>query len=440
MAFTTSFLHPTGFQSRWRHWWASGKLSQYLLLLASVAGVTGLLASRALVALCPIVGVLAAATNPQIRRTLPQWIRLQSVWAPALLYAVLLVSCLYTDDWPVWRHEVYRQLPWLAVPFTFAVAAPLSERQRCAVGSLYVVGTALVGMATLGVYFLDAAAANVAFGLGQSLPSVTGIFHIHFGLMLALAAFLGLLLRRNSYTPPPVRWALVVSVILAVLTLHLLAYRTGLLAFYVMLVVEAVRLLLRRRVLGGVALLCALSVVPWLAYQTLEPVQQRMHATIWDVQQFQQEHDINQYSLSRRFAAWKTAVIVAQQHPWLGVGPADAYQAMMRQYEWQSFGLEPENRVMVHNQYLHQLVAAGVVGLSLWLLVLFGPLMKPALRQNAYVYRFLLIQATAMLVDSLLQLQIGFNLFVFFYGFLVVANERRAACTSVGKPSVCPTV
>ena len=29
--------------------------------------------------------------------------------------------------------------------------------------------------------------ANVAFGMGRSLPSVTRIFHIHFGLMLALA-------------------------------------------------------------------------------------------------------------------------------------------------------------------------------------------------------------------------------------------------------------
>jgi O-antigen ligase len=38
---------------------------------------------------------------------------------------------------------------------------------------------------------------------------------------------------------------------------------------------------------------------------------------------------------------------------------------------------------------------------------------------------FLLVCGAAALADSLLELQIGFNLFVFLYGFLVVANERR---------------
>jgi O-antigen ligase len=177
-------------------------------------------------------------------------------------------------------------------------------------------------------------------------------------------------------------------------------------------------------------------VAPWVAYQTLEPVQQRVHSTIWDLFQFRDGNDINQYSLSRRLAAWHNALSVAQRHPWLGVGPADTYRAMMEQYNWKDFGLKPENRVMVHNQYLHQLLGGGIVGLGLWLMVLFGPFMQPALRRNPYVYHFLFMQATAMLVDSLLELQIGFNLFVFGYGFIVVAAERRATSNpETGKPS-----
>lgn len=421
------FSPATTSESGWRSWWRTGRLSQYLLLLACVAGVAGLLASRALVALSPVVGVLAAFANPALRQQVPRWLRLRTVWAPALLYLLLLLSGFYTQDWPAWRHEVFRQLPWLGVPLAFGLAVPLAGWQRFGVGVWYVVGTALVGTATLGRYFLDPAAANAAFGQGQSLPAVTGIFHIHFGLMLALAAFFGFQLRRSPHAGPVLRWTLLAAVAVAVVALHLLAYRTGLFAFYTVLLVEALRLLLKRRLLAGLALLAGLLAAPWLAYHTLEPVHQRLDATIWDAQQFQLGHDINEYSLARRLAAWQTALVVAQEHPVLGAGPADAYQVMMQQYEWHSFGLRPENRVMIHNQYLHQLVAGGAVGLGLWLLVLFGPLMQPAQRRNPYVYRFLLLQATAMLVDSLLQLQIGFNLFVFCYSFLVVATERRAA-------------
>ncbi|QJX46170.1 O-antigen ligase family protein [Hymenobacter taeanensis] len=408
--------------------------------MACTAGVVGLLTSRALVALSPVTGVVAALANPALSRALGQWLRLRTVWAPAAMYALLLLSGFHTEQWNVWRHETFRLLPWLGVPLAFGVAVPLTKRQRSGIGLLYVTGFVLVALATLGQYFLDPAAANKAFGLGQSLPSVTGIFHIHFGLMLALAAFFALLLRHNSHTPG-LRLGLLIAAAVCVVTLHLLAYRTGLLVFYVMALLEALRLLLRKRLLLGLGVLFLLVASPLVAYHTLEPVHQRLDATIWDVQQIQLGHDINEYSLSRRLAAWQTALTVAQAHPWLGVGPADAYQAMMNQYSWKNFGLRPENRVMVHNQYLHQLLSGGIVGLSVWLLVLFGPLMQPSLRRNPYVYHFLLMEATAMLVDSLLELQIGFNLFVFLYGFIVVATERRVSQEAETlKPSALPTV
>jgi O-antigen ligase len=432
---------PLTHETWWRYWWRSGRLSQHLLLLACAAGVAGLLTSRALVALSPVTGVVAALVNPALRRTLGQWLRLRTVWAPAALYLLLLLSGFYTEQWGVWRHESYRLLPWLGVPLAFGVAVPLTSRQRFGIGLLYVGGAVLIGVATLGQYFLDPGAANIAFGLGHSLPSVTGIFHIHFGLMLALAGFFALLLRRSTYATAALRWALLIAAGLCVLTLHLLAYRTGLFVFYTMALLNALHLLLRRRLLLGLGVLFLVICGPWLAYNTLEPVHQRLNATLWDVQQIQLGHDINEYSLSRRIAAWQNAITLAKEHPWLGVGPADAYQAMMDQYTWTDFGLRPENRVMVHNQYLHQLLGGGIVGLSLWLLVLFGPFMQPALRRNPYVYHFLLMEATAMLVDSLLELQIGFNLFVFFYGFIVVAAERRVSqAAELPKPSAHRTV
>ena len=106
----------------------------------------------------------------------------------------------------------------------------------------------------------------------------------------------------------------------------------------------------------------------------------------------------------------------------------------MQQYEWRDFGLEPANRVMIHNQYLHYLVGSGIIGLFLWLLALLSPLAQPSLRKNPYVIHFLVVMGTGMLVDSLLELQIGFNLFVFLYSFLVVAGERRNQHTASNLP------
>ncbi|MDQ2792686.1 MAG: O-antigen ligase family protein [Bacteroidota bacterium] len=406
-------------------YYTSGRLSQHLLWLAAVAGVVGLLAARSLVALAPVVGAVAVLANPHLRRDLPHYYRNGAAkWAAALV-AFLLLSWLYTSELPVWQHEVFRSLPWLAVPLAFTLAVPLSRGQRLAVGSLFVLGTAAVGLATLGRYLLHPAEANAAIHIGQNIQAVTRIFHVPFGVMLALAFFWGLLLRRTKLAGPVLRAALLAAAVAAALTLHILAYRTGLLALYAGLLAYVTWLLARRHMLLGLGLLLLLGLAPWVAYQSLESVRQRTQGTVWDVQQYTREHDINNYSLAQRLAAIETAGAIVGQHWLLGVAPADTHVAMQAQYQWKDFGLRPANRVDVHNQYLEALLGGGIIGLALWLAVLFGPLLHRATRRNPAVLFFIVVQATVMLTADMLSLQIGLNLFIFGYGFLVVAQERE---------------
>jgi O-antigen ligase len=403
----------------------SGRLSQYLLWLACSAGVVGLLATRAVVALSPAVGILAALANPHVAQAWRNYFRNGAALRAALLYLLVLGSGLYTSNLAVWRHELFRLLPWLAVPFAFAVAVPLSSRQRLVVGSLFVVGAASVGLATLGHYYLQLGNSTPNFMQNQSVPAITRVFHIHFGIMLALAACWGVLLGRQPSVPAWARWVLWAAASAAAITLHLLAYRTGLLAFYATLLVEVLyQVLARRRLRLGVGLLVGIGVALVVASQ-LKPIQDRLEATHWDIEQYEEGHDLNNLSASRRLVAWQTAKVIATQHPWLGVGPADVENAMLLQYTWRDYGLQQQNRAMTHNQYLHYLVGGGILGLSLWLVVLLWPLMQPIQRQNPYLRQFVFILGVAMFVDSLLELQIGYNLFVFGYGFLVVAGERN---------------
>ena len=410
-----------------RDLYQSGRLSQYLLWLACGAGVVGLLAARSLVALSPVAGVAAALLNPDLPHAWRYYVRNGAALRAAALYLFVLISGLYTVNLPDWRHEIFRQLPWLGVPLAFTVAVPLRQGQRVAVGALFVLGTAAVGLATLAQFMGRTAAITEAIRLGQNVPVITRVFHIHFGVMLALAFFWGVELQRSPLARPWLRAALLGALAAIVLVLHVLAYRTGLLALYAGLLAAVLRLLWCRRWGPVMGLLGLLVAGPWLGYQLLGPLQQRWGNTRWDISQFLNGRDINDYSLARRLAAWETAAAVVRAHPLLGVAPADANAAMMEQYAWRDFGLRPENRIMIHNQYLHALVGGGVLGLVLWLAVLLGPLVQPGLRQNPYIRHFVVVFGAALCVDSMLELQTGYNLFVFGYGFLVVAAGRATA-------------
>lgn len=419
--------------------YASGRLSQYLLFLAALMGVAGLLAARFLVALAPVVGVLAALANPNLRHDWRNYFRNGAAMRAAALVVFLLLTGFYTSEWVVWRHELFRSLTWLGVPLAFAVAVPLAGGQRRAVGSFFVLGTAAVGLATLGQYLRNPAAANAAIAIGQNMPAVTGLFHISFGVMLASAFFWGLLLRGHLLARPWLRGVLLGASVVAVLVLHVLAYRTGLLVLYAGLLACVLRLLLHRRLALALALLAALALAPWVAYHTLRAVRERVNASVWDVQQYQQGHDINTYSLARRLAALESAGNLVGQHWLLGVGPADTHAALMQQYQWKDFGLLPQNRVDVHNQYLEALLGGGVVGLALWLAVLCWPLTQAWARRDGYVWTFIVTQATVMLTADVLSLQIGLNMFVFGYGLLVVAGERRDASPFRKPHSLAPS-
>ncbi|MFC7668705.1 hypothetical protein ACFQT0_16000 [Hymenobacter humi] len=108
-------------------YYLSGRLSQHLLWLACVAGAVGLLASRAVVALAPLVGFAAVLANPDLKASLPRYFRNGAALRAAALYGFVVLSGVYTSEWATWRHELYRGLPWLAVPLAFTLAVPLGR-------------------------------------------------------------------------------------------------------------------------------------------------------------------------------------------------------------------------------------------------------------------------------------------------------------------------
>jgi O-antigen ligase len=111
----------------------------------------------------------------------------------AFLYLLLLISGLYTEEWAVWRHELYRQLPLLAVPLAFSLAVPLSGRQRYLVGCLFVMGATLIGGATVVRYLLDPDTNNELIMVGEH-----ALCNGYFSYPLWLDAGLGSLLRHPA--------------------------------------------------------------------------------------------------------------------------------------------------------------------------------------------------------------------------------------------------
>lgn len=388
------------------------------LFLLSVIFLVGLLFSRALLSLTPGAMLLWALWQTPLQQSRKQLSRNIPALCLMGFYVLFLLSAFYTKTWDQWRYYAAQYLPLLTMPLAWGLLPRLRSKQQYALLFLFLTLVAILSVGTVIHYFLHQEEINTMISRSQNPTSINGLSHIYFGVLMALGVFFGvhiyqspLLIRHKAE-----KKLILVGVGLTFISLHIMAFRTGLLALYVTMFVQLLAIIRKQKqYVLGTALLAAIILLPVSAYFALESVQLRVANTRHDIARYLHNEDINYYSIAQRLAAWETALTVVRHNWLLGVAPADVKVEMQRQYAVKSFGLEEKNRVMVHNQYLHLLVSLGLAGFILLLYTLIYPLVKFAWQRNLASTAFLIVMATAMLVESIFQRQLGLNTFVFFY-------------------------
>ncbi len=420
-------------------WWAALRARQRRNELVTPAVVFALIfyivalftARRALISLAPVVVLLAAGLNQHRAAAWRAYWRNPVALVPAALYGWLLLSGFITEDLAEWRHQLFRQLLLLVVPLALALAPPLPARLLGRVAGWWLAMGTAVAVATLTYFFQHRAAVEESISRSKTLTPVTGVGHIYFGVMLALCTLYGLEMAcsgrlGSGRSARRWRWAAGGAAVICAATMHLLAYRTGLVALYGALAVTVVRTLIgRRQVLLGTLMVAGLVGLPVAAYYGLPSVRARVAQTRHDLLRFRSGADINEYSLSQRLAAWATAGTLVREHWGVGVGQADVKHAMAAQYARRSFGLRPENQILPHNQYLQYLLGGGVGTLALLLVLLLLPTVAGPTHADPFVRHFVTASAFALFFDSMLEVQYGLNPFILHYAVLVVAPWQQ---------------
>ena len=139
--------------------------------------------------------------------------------------------------------------------------------------------------------------------------------------------------------------------------------------------------------------------------------------------------DPNGHSLLQRFAYWKTAWAVINDHPWLGVGIGDINREMENKYNETGSTLKPENRNRSHNMYLTTWMGVGVIGLLLllWGICYFGWIGFK--EQHLVLLAFSVIVFFTMCLEDSLETQAGASFIGFFIAILCGQHARTAWTT-----------
>lgn len=158
--------------------------------------------------------------------------------------------------------------------------------------------------------------------------------------------------------------------------------------------------------------------------EKLTGLDKRIKEVLFQFRRYQNGQSPNGHSIIQRVEYLKASLSLFKSNLFFGVGLGDVHDEFMNYYEVNNSQLLGKNRKRVHNQYMVFAVGVGLIGLIIWLLVLYYPFSKLAWNKEIYFY-FLLIISISFLTDNTLERQAGVMFFSFFNSLLLFQNIQR---------------
>ena len=247
----------------------------------------------------------------------------------------------------------------------------------------------------------------------KSIP-IPNMHHIHFGIINAciIALLLGLLITISF--KDKIQFNLAICLLLiSVVSFHILSSRTGLLSFYVGILVSMVWYTIQKKsfkamFLGILVIILSLS----MSYYFSDSFRNKIQNSIEDYNSWGKGDEINFKSMAMRMEASRMCIQIIGEYP-LGVGAEAQEQVLQATYVKENTPLNMENRVGPHNQFLDFGVKYGWIGMIL--LFLFFLYLIPIIRESSFpMIAIVGIIFTSLFFESLLERQTSIFIFSLF--------------------------
>lgn len=333
------------------------------------------------------------------------------------LFLIQVLSGFYTSDLLAWQRKVLLKLPLLLVPL-FLFQSEIRFRTLILMLQAFSISVSVIGLLSVQNYLINHSEINKLILQSKPIPIVGGTMHIYFSLMLAVSIFFcGYLWRyfkQNQKTSGQIFWALCFTA--NFVSLHLLAARTGLLAFYLTLFIVVLVFGIRaRKYLLTIGLLFTGFVISTLLVSFLPSLHNRFENTLDDLNRYRHGEYIGYFSISARFETWKASTDLIKEKPLIGQGLGGVENGLLKQYDINQSRLMGDDKLRsCHNQYLETAVATGLPSLLLLVCLIITSLTGVDDKVKFLNLAFILIIASAFLVESLLERQAGISLFILF--------------------------
>lgn len=357
-----------------------------------------------------------------------EWVR-QRWWCwGAAWVGCFALSYFWSANIPYWGEHVQVKLPVLLLPLAFAFLPKFCVRQMqwytLALNAALCVG---VGY-SLSFIFQNPSFYISGYDYAHLLPTIPENDHIVFSIMLALGVVWNIYIFPHSKRW--MKWLLAASAVIYSIMLHVLAARTGLVAWYLFLLGYVLYLVFRKgtRVWGLILIGVVLIGVP-IAIKQVPTLEKRIGHIYVTLHAYREGDKTGNYSDIGRYLSYDIAIGLIGAHPWLGTGAGDMMDEMKAAYAERYPEVQEAQMLLPHNEFLITGIAAGIPAMIIFIVWLVYPLIT--LRRNRNGFFFFIVWCMLLIplfVDPFLEIQFG----VFVYLLFLLMQRHVMLCPIAG--------
>lgn len=325
----------------------------------------GLIFSHALQSIS--IGLLVANTlfNKNVRENIYEYFNDRVLIILSLFFITFLLSGIYSEDKQYWLQKLNVRLAFVLIPVGMIALRNMTHKTFQWLLYFFMWLIVASSIAVLVNYIEHYDVVNGMYSAGQTME--TPYSHVRFSLMVCFSVFIGWYLYQGDFQPlfRGEKYLTLLATVLLIVFLHVMAVRSGLLAFYLCAVFLLLRsvFLLRKWRQGFFALLL-LMMLPVIAYNFFPSVKTKFQYMKYDLNQYFSFNQVAGLSDATRLLSMKNGIEIWKENIWIGVGAGDVKNEALKKYVGY-----PEIKTaskLPHNQIVWELASVGFIGFALF--------------------------------------------------------------------------
>lgn len=390
---------------------------QGLLAFSVALMLAGLFISRALLSAGIIVYLLAAFDYRKPQNQIKQFLTNPVYWGMSLLFFIPVISGLWSTDVQKWLDVCRIKLPLFVLPFAVASNIKPALKNWVLLTVMLIIFITGGTVYSMWHYLLDAEAVHASYLQAKTLLTPLENDHVRFSWLVSAGILLiAMLVNLQKRLPAVIKVAWLLLAAWLVIYLHILAARTGLLAFYSMCIAGIFYFILKYRKLQGILWGLVLLIMPVIAIFTIPTFQKRFQYLNYDLSQYKQVTYMpgsnDGMRLISMYAGWQ----LMNRNPLMGTGFGDIENEVKAWYDSKYPEMLEADKILPSSEWLMYGAGAGYTGTLFFTGIMLLPFF---IKKYRLQWPWLLINLAALLsfiFDIGLEVQFG----IFVYAFTIL--------------------